>query len=177
MDLETIEQRTNAATQGPWKRSAEQDDTPVVYRNHPAVAGAAEVIFTADWGTEADAEFTAHARQDVPDLVARVRELEKSVRVHRESITRLDSIKSERGARIVELEEENQKLRDTAAVARYVADHWREAAATNGWPVAAHPLSLVLAALGGETDPEQLGLNEEDRAALGWARDIAGQET
>lgn len=77
MDLEAIETRTNAATQGPWKRSAEQDDTPVVYRNHTAVAGAAEVIFTADWGTEADAEFAAHARQDVPDLVARVRELEE----------------------------------------------------------------------------------------------------
>lgn len=77
MDLGPIEKRANAATEGPWKRDAEQDDTPVVYRDHPAVAGAAEVIFTADWGTEADAEFAAHARQDVPALVARVRELEE----------------------------------------------------------------------------------------------------
>lgn len=76
MDLDAIEARATAATEGLWKRSAEQDDTPVVYRDHPAVSGAAQVVFMADWGTEADAEFAAHARQDVPALVARVRELE-----------------------------------------------------------------------------------------------------
>lgn len=76
-------------------------------------------------------------------------------------------------ARVRELEDENKKLRDTAAVAHYVADHWREFTAGAGWTIASHPLCLVLAALNGETEPEQLGLEEEDRAALDWARDIA----
>lgn len=80
-------------------------------------------------------------------------------------------------ARVRELEEENRQLRDTAAVARYVADHWREFTAGAGWAVATHPLGLVLAALNGETEPERLGLDEEDRAALARARDIAKKET
>jgi hypothetical protein len=68
---------------------------------------------------------------------------------------------------------------DRVAAARFVARHWRDAA--TGWGddpfpgrVTAHPLSLVLSALDGETDPAQLGLDEDVhdsfRAAVAEAR-------
>lgn len=146
MDLDAIEQRANAATEGPLRIEAEEFGRVIL---DPTGQVVASVSFINDAQEKADAEFFTAARTDVPDLVARVRELE----------------------------DENRKLRDTAAVARYVADHWRESAVTNGWKVASHPLCLVLAALTGETDPEQLGLTEEDRGALDWARDIAQEDT
>lgn len=54
-------------------------------------------------------------------------------------------------------------------VARIVADHWRVAAMEGGdslvpWRLAAHPLCCVLAALDGETDPRQLGIEEGSEA-------------
>jgi hypothetical protein len=52
--------------------------------------------------------------------------------------------------------------------ARFVADNWRAhmVAADQPVAIAAHPLCMVLAALDGETDPEQLGLDPEDAPAL-----------
>ena len=53
-------------------------------------------------------------------------------------------------------------MTDRAVIARIVADHWRRATLTWDMPipgtVAAHPLCCVLAALDGETDPDQLGI-------------------
>jgi len=91
MDLDAIEARANAATEGPWKHhprpnsgpfAYRNEPFPIVYRDHPT-AGVGLVILTADRGTEADVAFSAHARTDVPALVARVRELEEeSRRIH-----------------------------------------------------------------------------------------------
>lgn len=66
---------------------------------------------------------------------------------------------------VTELQKENARLRSVVAVSRRTADHWRRAAVRYGWETTAHPLCLVLAALDGETDPEQLGLSEEEDAA------------
>lgn len=85
MDLDAIEARANAATEGPWKHyprpnsgpfAYQNEPFPIVYRDHPT-AGVGLVILTADRGTEADVAFSAHARTDVPALVAWVRELEE----------------------------------------------------------------------------------------------------
>lgn len=85
MDLDAIEARANAATEGPWKHyprpnsgllAYQNEPSPIVYRDHPT-PGVGLVILTADRGTEADVAFAAHARTDVPDLVARVRALEE----------------------------------------------------------------------------------------------------
>jgi hypothetical protein len=77
MDLDAIEQRANAATEGPWASEAHHhriSGKPVLFEVHPV----AELEGNGDGGvtTAADAEFIAHARTDVPALVARVRELE-----------------------------------------------------------------------------------------------------
>ena len=57
--------------------------------------------------------------------------------------------------------------------ARAVAESWRDQylatikseGTTIPWAVGTHPLSLVIAALDGETDPRELGMDEEDLAA------------
>jgi hypothetical protein len=80
--LAEIEARANAATNGPWYAD--------VTRYHRRPASEQEVVVATDtmsivrlsgskgFHEEAmpDAEFIAHARQDVPWLLARVRELE-----------------------------------------------------------------------------------------------------
>lgn len=53
--------------------------------------------------------------------------------------------------------------------ARFVADHWRAQylemvkAGDPTFAIGTHPLALVIAAMDGETDPDQLGLNEDVR--------------
>lgn len=60
-----------------------------------------------------------------------------------------------------------QQLKRTTAIARIVAEHWRDAAMRRGdepqipWRAIAHPLALVLAALDGDQDPTgELGIEE-----------------
>lgn len=62
--LDAIEQRAHAATEGPWEASAH--DHYLVICPDCGVRGGYE---------RADAEFIAHARSDVPALLAEVRRL------------------------------------------------------------------------------------------------------
>ncbi|QBI53452.1 hypothetical protein [Streptomonospora litoralis] len=59
-------------------------------------------------------------------------------------------------------------LRRRLAAAVFTAEHWRSHAVT--WPhpsrTAAHPLNMVLAALSGETDPNQLGIDPRSHTDL-----------
>lgn len=53
------------------------------------------------------------------------------------------------------------------AVARFTAEHWQKAAmATTPWDSACHPLAMVLHALDGETEPENLGITRDQHEAL-----------
>lgn len=63
MDLDAIENRANAATEGPWHYNGR-----ILWGRDEHGRIKAE--------TPADREFTQHARTDVPELVARVQELE-----------------------------------------------------------------------------------------------------
>lgn len=73
MDLDAIEQRTRAATEGPW----EYDGRTLWGRDD---------IGRIKADTPEDRAFTAAARTDVPALVARVRELEEALASVRELI-------------------------------------------------------------------------------------------
>lgn len=94
-DLDAIEQRANAATEGPWESG--DDDWDGGYVRMPADGFGVAYIAThiqqgADEGC-ADAEFIAHARGDVPVLLAEVRRLramEQRVREYARSIRYLD---------------------------------------------------------------------------------------
>jgi hypothetical protein len=69
---------------------------------------------------------------------------------------------------VADLRAERDDLAARLNTARFVADNWRAhmVAADQPVAIAAHPLCMVLAALDGETDPEQLGLDPEDAPAL-----------
>ena len=93
--LDAIEQRANAATKGPWE----------MYRPHHAsgfhsvIGGAGGTDNLADDVLEADAEFVAHARSDVPALVAEVRRLramEQRVRRARSATSTASTTRSDR---------------------------------------------------------------------------------
>jgi hypothetical protein len=77
LDLDDIEARANAATKAPWFATKDDTGTPVVFvnRRSPKDVTYSSVLWNADWATEADAEFTAHAREDVPALLSEVRRL------------------------------------------------------------------------------------------------------
>lgn len=72
LDLDVIEQRANDATPGPWERW--HDPVALVDR---FVAGFPINTIQDSVGqfSAADAEFIAHARTDVPALVAEIRRL------------------------------------------------------------------------------------------------------
>lgn len=90
IDLEAIEARVKAASPGPWITSNPEN----AFKNWPIgffSLGRDEEAKPSNWavttdrinasrmvsgGAKEDAEFIAHARQDIPALIARIRELE-----------------------------------------------------------------------------------------------------
>jgi hypothetical protein len=72
LDLDAIEQRANEATPGPWTAHAEDIFYP---RDDEDRGPVSSLLGGGEPGHLADAEFMAHARQDVPALVAEVRRL------------------------------------------------------------------------------------------------------
>jgi len=92
-DYDAIEARTNAATVGPWLIDAGVDGAGWVFvgnRSDGRDFGLWEIVHSssdplrdltpkAAQREVADAEFIAHARTDVPALIARCRELEAKV--------------------------------------------------------------------------------------------------
>lgn len=75
-EMTLIRAREEAATRGPWLADVLTDggDRPVVILPDPGDGDGADLLFSADapYVTEADAEFVAHARADVPRLLAAV---------------------------------------------------------------------------------------------------------
>ena len=72
--LDQIAARADAAQPGPWARYSRSDHASLKSSNGEMVAG----TFGWEWGGiehEADADFIAHARDDVPALLAEVRRL------------------------------------------------------------------------------------------------------
>ena len=80
-DLNAIEARVNAATPGGWV--VHSDDFDLEVRQDPTVDkegwGHITIATCIQDAQDNDAEFIAHARQDVPDLIAYARELEARV--------------------------------------------------------------------------------------------------
>ena len=89
--LNEIEARTRHATDGPWK-------SMVIDANNAAVWAGGNTVFTSqrigrvNRNTEpvSDAEFIAHARQDVPALLAEVKRLRTALKDYAEQIAESD---------------------------------------------------------------------------------------
>lgn len=87
-DLDAITARVDAANEGPWAIWHDLD-----HQGYKTVGDAESYAAVLDGDvaeesnpaahvyTDEDAEFIAHAREDVPDLVAEVRELRAKVEV------------------------------------------------------------------------------------------------
>lgn len=80
--LAAIEARANAAAEGPWDVGAERDGvyggrrTVVRDSSLLRIVSVGQTRLHDNLGAEANVEFIAHAREDVPWLIGRVRELE-----------------------------------------------------------------------------------------------------
>lgn len=84
--LAEIEARTWAATQGPWRWHWRRDDShwPGSIFAEPRTGHAYAVAMCPRYGKEsfeADAEFIAHARQDIPDLIAELRKAWEEIEI------------------------------------------------------------------------------------------------
>ncbi|MCW6003935.1 hypothetical protein K1W54_04965 [Micromonospora sp. CPCC 205371] len=71
LDLDAIRARADAATEGPWVSGADYQPS---WLPHELITAPENPIveFTADEQGAADADFAAHAREDVPALLAAI---------------------------------------------------------------------------------------------------------
>jgi hypothetical protein len=106
-ELKAIEARANAATPGPWHLAITGDDDP---DRANIEAGAIDVC---DNPTNDDATFIAHARTDVPALVAEVRRLRR----HSEALYELLSLRD------VHIEPKNKGDAQVAATLTQIMRH------------------------------------------------------
>lgn len=90
--LNVIEARANAATPGPWIFEADSSDLLFLSREGRYLEAGTIVLWctrcstcaaydegdkwNCGWPKNNDADFIAHAREDIPALIARIRELE-----------------------------------------------------------------------------------------------------
>ena len=79
LNLEEIEARANSASEGPWKTVTarygyDMKDSWAVEPDGPSVHNVAHITLG-----ELDAKFIAHAREDVPALIAEVRRLRTQI--------------------------------------------------------------------------------------------------
>lgn len=66
-ELAQIKERAEKATEGPWKCADTTDGAWLL--------DDADLIVAGTFGREEDASFTAHAREDIPKLIAEVERL------------------------------------------------------------------------------------------------------
>jgi len=86
-ELDKIEVRANAATEGPWEF---EEGSGYVTAN-------SETICASAHSEDADTAFIAHARQDIPALIAHVRWLEK----HLQKALKAGVLLEERSQRLI----------------------------------------------------------------------------
>jgi hypothetical protein len=82
--IEAIRRRAEAACPGPWQAYNGNEGTEYgplwavannAYHNPPADEDAPWIAVHIETGTRDDMEFIAHARQDIPDLIAEIERL------------------------------------------------------------------------------------------------------
>lgn len=95
--LSEIKERAEKATVGPWRSEADEQGHFVTVFNYDH----GEYFAVSD---KADAEFVAHARQDVPDLIAEVERLKGILSVCYDEYADLDSRYKKSQKRLKEVE-------------------------------------------------------------------------
>ena len=92
--LDAIQARADAASTGPWAIDNDDFDGASVYMDDGITWGRAYVctdLQQGDDGGQYDAEFIAHAREDVPKLVAALRAVESLATEWHKDYSEIDS--------------------------------------------------------------------------------------
>jgi len=84
-ELNAIKERAEKATAGPWRIGMQ---SPNGLNNVGTIGG----LLTAQTADEADAEFIAHAREDIPRLVAEIERLNEIIKNYDNTIRNLDAL-------------------------------------------------------------------------------------
>ena len=110
--LQEIKQRAEKATPGPWKVYQDAISTRIGTEfMHPQLNGPVPVITDAYhvggaisiYIDAADAEFIAHAREDVPALVVEIERLQNTIALHEVNKRNLDAMIEHKDAEIERL--------------------------------------------------------------------------
>lgn len=113
MRIDEIRARCEAATPGPWRILSAGDDRIIVSRDNT-------LAITCTRNQERNADIIAHARQDIPDLLAALEEAEKDHRISRELLVFATARETELADRANELLRDRNRL--TARVEALEAD-------------------------------------------------------
>lgn len=94
LDLDAVSRRCEAATPGPWKAYHRDGSySPADDESNAGlgleVDGPPDAVLRGTYRRSADAQFIAHAREDIPALLARVRELEQEAAALRARVAQL----------------------------------------------------------------------------------------
>jgi hypothetical protein len=147
LDLEAITTRVDAATKGPWTvRAADtgiRSSTPYAWVLGP---GGAPVAERHNGGTLADTEFIAHARTDVPALLAEVSRLRTELADAQMAAAAEADLVDEKTAELA-------ALRTELAIAQELAENRR--AAAKAYATTVDILSRDIARLEGRVRAEQ----------------------
>lgn len=112
LDLDAIEARANAATEGPWWRREGHAEIDGQNYAEVLIPGRVECGSYCYGGTstiegdrlDADLAFIAHARADVPDLVAEVRRLRERAEAHAVTVQQAVAVERQRDEARAEVE-------------------------------------------------------------------------
>jgi hypothetical protein len=92
MDLDAIEARAKAATPGPWsyRKNRYRENSWVISRDAPAGRSMRVIHYVNDPEDDqehVDGVFVAHAREDIPALIAQLRRLSEDIEALRRGFT------------------------------------------------------------------------------------------
>ena len=168
LDLDAIEARANAATDGPWRHGNWSDhlgDRRVISGGD----GCYEVE-RLDIMRAHDAEFIAHARGDVPDLVAKVRRLTEEAATQREWFEAADAAAERR------LDQSIAWMERAEAAEAEVVTLRAQVAAVEAWPLTLEQVHAIVdyllgdgsrdGLIHGDTLNRAMGASARRRAAL-----------
>jgi hypothetical protein len=110
-ELNAIEARANAATDGPWAVAEYHPQTMSLYPiGNPATQELLAYPIQGGKNSQNNAAFIAHARWDVPALMAHIRELHKELAEAYAELTRYQA-QAFRGVAYEPTEEVNEEIR------------------------------------------------------------------
>lgn len=106
LDIDAIEARANAATPGPWEAIDQKREhhefkfvrsKTAIHKNDRGPSYAYEILSDEDYDTKsADMQFIAHARTDIPDLIAAYRSQAAEIARLREQLAAARSVTDEK---------------------------------------------------------------------------------